>query len=60
MHNFEVRFAVVLLCEVVFKNESSSSGCFSVLGTMCSACAERDAHCVRDVSFGSDVRFARE
>ncbi len=22
--------------------------------------AERDAHCVRDVAFGSDVRFARE
>ena len=22
--------------------------------------AERDVHCVRDVSFGSDVRFARE
>ena len=29
-------------------------------GTMCSACAERDAHCVRDVAFGSDVHFARE
>ena len=27
---------------------------------MCSACAEHDAHFVRDVSFGSDVRFARE
>ncbi len=27
---------------------------------MCYACAERDAHFVRDVSFGSDVRFARE
>ena len=27
---------------------------------MCSACAERDAHFVRDVSFGNDVRFARE
>ena len=27
---------------------------------MCSACAERDVHFVRDVSFGSDVRFARE
>jgi len=27
---------------------------------MCSAGAERDAHCVRDVAFGSDVRFARE
>jgi len=27
---------------------------------MCSAPAERDAHFVRDVSFGSDVRFARE
>ena len=27
---------------------------------MCSAYAERDAHFVRDVSFGSDVRFARE
>ena len=27
---------------------------------MCSAPAERDAHCVRDVAFGSDVRFARE
>ena len=34
-----------------------SAFCF---GTMCSACAERDAHCVRDVAFGSDVRFARE
>ena len=34
-----------------------SAFCF---GTMCSACAERDAHFVRDVSFGSDVRFARE
>ena len=31
-----------------------------LFGTMCSACAERDAHFVRDVSFGSDVRFARE
>ena len=31
-----------------------------VFGTMCSACAERDVHFVRDVSFGSDVRFARE
>ena len=31
-----------------------------VFGTMCSACAERDAHFVRDASFGSDVRFARE
>ena len=27
---------------------------------MCSACAERDVHFVRDVSFGSDVHFARE
>ena len=27
---------------------------------MCSAPAERDAHFVRDVSFGSDVHFARE
>ena len=27
---------------------------------MCSACAERDMHFVRDVAFGSDVRFARE
>ena len=27
---------------------------------MCSAGAERDARFVRDVSFGSDVRFARE
>ena len=27
---------------------------------MCSAYAERDAYCVRDVTFGSDVRFARE
>ena len=27
---------------------------------MCSAYAERDVHFVRDVSFGSDVRFARE
>jgi len=27
---------------------------------MCSACAERDVHFVRDVAFGSDVRFARE
>ena len=34
-----------------------SAFCF---GTMCSACAERDVHFVRDVSFGSDVRFARE
>ena len=34
-----------------------SAFCF---GTMCSAYAERDAHFVRDVSFGSDVRFARE
>ena len=34
-----------------------SAFCF---GTMCSAPAERDAHFVRDVSFGSDVRFARE
>ena len=31
-----------------------------VFGTMCSAFAERDVHFVRDVSFGSDVRFARE
>ena len=31
-----------------------------MFGTMCSACAERDVHFVRDVSFGSDVRFARE
>jgi len=31
-----------------------------VFGTMCSACTERDAHFVRDVSFGSDVRFARK
>ena len=31
-----------------------------LFGTMCSACAERDAHFVRDVAFGSDVRFARE
>ena len=31
-----------------------------LFGTMCSACAERDVHFVRDVSFGSDVRFARE
>ena len=34
------------------------SGIF--FGTMCSACAERDAHFVRDVCFASDVRFARE
>ena len=34
------------------------SGIF--FGTMCSARAERDAHDLRDVSFGSDVRFARE
>ena len=34
-----------------------SAFCF---GTMCSACAECDAYFVRDVSFGSDVRFARE
>ncbi len=27
---------------------------------MCSACAERDVHFVRDVAFGSDVRYARE
>ena len=27
---------------------------------MCSAYAERDVHFVRNVSFGSDVRFARE
>jgi len=31
-----------------------------VFGTMCSAGAERDVHFMRDVSFGSDVRFARE
>jgi len=31
-----------------------------LFGTMCSAPAERDAHFVRDVAFGSDVRFARE
>ena len=31
-----------------------------VFGTMCSACAERDVHFVRDVSFGSDVRFSCE
>ena len=31
-----------------------------LFGTMCSACAERDVHFVRDVAFGSDVRFARE
>ena len=31
-----------------------------LFGTMCSAPAERDAHFVRDVSFGNDVRFARE
>ena len=34
-----------------------SAFCFR---TMCSASAEREAHFVRDVSFGSDVRFARE
>ena len=27
---------------------------------MCSARAERDVHFVRDVAFGSDVRYARE
>ena len=27
---------------------------------MCSAGAERDVHCVHDVSFGRDVRFTRE
>ena len=32
----------------------------SLFSTMCSACAERDAHLVRDVYFASDVRFARE
>jgi len=31
-----------------------------LFGTMCSAPAERDVHFVRDVSFGNDVRFARE
>ena len=34
--------------------------CFFVFGTMCSAYAERDAPFVRDVAFGSDMRFARE
>ena len=28
-----------------------------LFGTMCSACAERDAHFVRDASFGRDVRL---
>ena len=31
-----------------------------LFGTMCSAVAERDAHGVRDASFGRDVRSARE
>ena len=31
-----------------------------LFSTMCSAPAERDAHFVRDVSFGNDVRYARE
>ena len=30
-----------------------------LFGTMCSL-RERDAHCVRDASFGREVRFARE
>ena len=42
------------------KTKSTSYEVLFCFGTMCSACAERDAHFVRDVSFGSDVRFARE
>ena len=38
----------------------TQKGAFFVFGTMCSACAERDVHFVRDVCFASDVRFARE
>ena len=33
---------------------------FVFFATMCSACAERDVHFVRDVCFASDVRFARK
>ena len=32
----------------------------ALFSTMCSADAERDAPCGRDVCFASDVRFARE
>ena len=42
------------------KRKQSIWTAFFVFGTMCSAYAERDAHFVRDVAFGSDVRFARE
>ena len=38
----------------------TQKGAFFVFGTMCSACAERDVHFVRDVCFASDVRFARD
>ena len=32
----------------------------ALFSTMCSALAERDVHFVRNVSFGHDIRFARE
>ena len=44
----------------LLKQKSTARAVLFCWGTMCSACAERDAHFVRDVSFGSDVRFARE
>ena len=45
------------LCPSQKKDQVERLGLFS---TMCSACAERDVHFVRDVCFASDVRFARE
>ena len=41
------------------KTKSTSQEVLFVL-ERCVPQAERDAHCVRDVAFGSDVRFARE
>ena len=42
-----------------FKNKSTAIAVLLFL-KRCVPHAERDAHCVRDVAFGSDVRFARE
>ena len=50
---------LVILNSQKLSLRTSSRSAF-VFGTMCSTCAERDVHFVRDVAFGSDVRFARE
>ena len=57
------RFARCASCfdrESLHQNKNAPNRVRFCFGTMCSACAERDAHCVRDVAFGSDVHFARE